>query len=297
MIRSLPNRFDKWRSRACFHKEATGYTNLQTLIHATIPACSLLLQHMQSFIVASIVILSLTVKSCGSSGKTGGPVTDSGYTFKTPHPDGTGKVYMGREIAHIMSADGAAWLERSTRQMEEDVDAAVAALPLTPTSTVADIGAGTGYYSFRIARRVPQGRVYAVEVQDEFVASLQARINKENISNITVIKGGEQSPNLPDNTIDLFIMVDVYHELAFPKEMLQSLHRALKPNGRILLLEYRAEDPSIPIKELHKLSAEQATKELGANGFRLVDKKDFLPIQHYLLFAKTGERNPSTKTN
>jgi ubiquinone/menaquinone biosynthesis C-methylase UbiE len=139
--------------------------------------------------------------------------------------------------------------------------------------------------------------VYAVEVQDEFVASLQARINKENIPNITVIKGGEQSPNLPDNTIDLFIMVDVYHELAFPKEMLQSLHRALKPNGRILLLEYRAEDPSIPIKELHKLSAEQATKELGANGFRLVDKKDFLPIQHYLLFAKTGERNPSTKGN
>ena len=211
---------------------------------------------------------------------------DSTYTFKTPHPDGTGKVYMGREIAHVMSAAGADWLERSTRQQEEDADAAIAALPLSANSVVADIGAGTGYYTFRIAKRVPKGKVYAVEVQDEFVTALKNKASQYALSNVTVVKGNEKSPALPDASIDLAIMVDVYHELSYPHEMLQSLHRALKPDGKLLLLEYRAEDPSIQIKELHKLSVAQEKKELSANGFALAEKKDFLPIQHYLLFRK-----------
>jgi len=211
---------------------------------------------------------------------------DSTYTFKTPHPDGTGKVYMGREIAHVMSAAGADWLERSTRQQEEDADAAIAALPLSANSVVADIGAGTGYYTFRIAKRVPKGKVYAVEVQDEFVTALKNKASQYALSNVTVVKGNEKNPALPDASIDLAIMVDVYHELSYPHEMLQSLHRALKPDGKLLLLEYRAEDPSIQIKELHKLSVAQEKKELSANGFALAEKKDFLPIQHYLLFRK-----------
>lgn len=254
---------------------------------ATTPARSLFGLRMQLFFLSAFALLTLTANRCSPANKTAAPATgDTTYTYKTPHLDGTGKVYLGREIAHVMSASGADWLERSTRQQEEDADAAVAALPLSKTSTVADVGAGTGYYAFRMARRVPQGRVYAVEVQDEFVASLQRRAQQEKAGNVTVIKGGEKSPNLPDASVDLVIMVDVYHELAYPREMLQALHRALKPAGRLLLLEYRAEDPSVPIKELHKLSVAQAKKELGANGFVLSEKKDFLPIQHYLLFRK-----------
>jgi ubiquinone/menaquinone biosynthesis C-methylase UbiE len=242
---------------------------------------------MQTLFLSLAMLLAMMLNRCGTAGQSGAlNSNDTTYTYKTPHPDGTGKVYMGREIAHVMSASGADWLERSTRQQEEDADAAIAALPLTPNSTVADIGAGSGYYTFRMARRVPQGTIYAVEVQDEFVVSLKDRARREGTANVAVVKGSEQMPNLPDNSTDLAIMVDVYHELAYPKEMLQALFKALRPDGRLLLLEYRAEDPSVPIKALHKLSVAQAKKELAANGFVLEAKKDFLPIQHYLLFRK-----------
>lgn len=241
---------------------------------------------MQAFILSIVALFTLGFNRCDTAVKPAAPATDSTYTYKTPHPDGTGKVYLGREIAHVMSAGGADWLERTTRQQEEDADAAIAALPLTSTSTVADIGAGTGYYTFRMAHRVPQGKVYAVEVQEEFVRSLQARAKTEGAANVAVIKGTETAPNLPDTSVDLAIMVDVYHELSYPHEMLQALRKALRHNGALLLLEYRAEDPSIPIKELHKLSVAQAKKELAANGFALAEKKDFLPIQHWLLFRK-----------
>ncbi|WP_345890363.1 class I SAM-dependent methyltransferase [Rufibacter aurantiacus] len=208
------------------------------------------------------------------------------YTSKTPHPDGTGKVYLGREIAHVMSASGAEWLERDTRQEEENVALAISKLQLQPNSVVADVGAGTGYYTFRIAPKVPQGKVYAVEVQEAFVKALEARKKELGLSNVTVVKGSAQSPNLPEASVDLAIMVDVYHELEYPREMLQALHRALKPTGKLLLLEYRAEDPSVPIKALHKMSSAQANKELSANGFTLSLREDFLPIQHFLLYEK-----------
>ena len=211
---------------------------------------------------------------------------DTVYTYKTPHRDGTGKVYMGREIAHVMSAAGGDWLERSTRQQEEDAEAAIAKMALQPADVVADIGAGTGYYSFRMAAKVPQGKVYAVEVQDEFITALEARKKMPGGSNVMVVKGAERSPNLPDSSVDLAIMVDVYHELAYPKEMLRAIHKALKRGGRLLLLEYRAEDPSIPIKEIHKMSVAQANKELVANGFIPQSQQTFLPIQHFLLYRK-----------
>lgn len=264
-------------------------TNLEPLkvgIVSTTSVRSLFFIYMQTFFVLAAVSFSLLLHRCNTNVKPDAPVQDTTYTYKKPHPDGTGKVYMGREIAHVMSAAGADWLERSTRQQEEDADAAIAALPLSSNSTVADIGAGTGYYTFRMSKRVPQGKVYAVEVQDEFVTALKSKATSEGATNVTVIKGGEQSPNLPDNSVDLAIMVDVYHELAYPHEMLRALHKALKTDGKLLLLEYRAEDPSVLIKELHKLSVAQAKKELGANGFELAEKKDFLPIQHYLLFRK-----------
>ena len=245
-----------------------------------------------SFIIAHGYFFLLVVLVCACDTgrvKTRQQPVTAAYTTKTPHPDGIGKVYKGREIASVMSAAGGAWLERDTRQKEENVALAISKLDLKPNSVVADIGAGTGYYSFRIAPKVPQGKVYAVEVQDEFITALQARKKELSLTNVEVIKGSNQSPNLPAASVDLAIMVDVYHELEYPQEMLQAIYKALKPTGKLLLLEYRAEDRAIPIKELHKMSVAQVNKELSANGFKLSRREDFLPIQHFLLYEKVKE--------
>ncbi|MES2376633.1 MAG: class I SAM-dependent methyltransferase [Bacteroidota bacterium] len=214
------------------------------------------------------------------------PASDSIYTYKTATPDGTGKYYKGREIAQVMGFEGAAWLERNTREQEENTKKAIANLPITPGSVVADIGAGTGYYTFPIAAKVPKGKVYAVEIQQSAIAYLERRSKQLNLNNVIVVKGGEKSPNLPDNAIDLAIMVDVYHELSYPHEMLQSILRSLKPGGKLLLLEYRGEDPAVEIKPLHKTTIAQLNKELNANGFHLKQDGEFMPIQHYLVYQK-----------
>jgi ubiquinone/menaquinone biosynthesis C-methylase UbiE len=208
------------------------------------------------------------------------------YTYKQRSPDGTGKIYVTREIAQLMSPEGAAWLDRKSREKEENSNLAIQKMDLLPTSVVADIGAGTGYYTFKIAQKVPQGKVYAVEIQDEMIHYLNSRKKELEISNVTVIKGDAKSPHLPDNSIDLAIMIDVYHELEYPKEMLQHISKALKSNGKILLLEFRAEDPNIPIKPLHKMSVTQVNKEMAASGFKLSFDGEFLPIQHFLLYQK-----------
>jgi ubiquinone/menaquinone biosynthesis C-methylase UbiE len=245
----------------------------------------LFMKHLYYFLLLLGLLLAAGY-SCRSKMATA--AQPEGYGTKTPHPDGTGKVYMGREIAHVMSASGGSWLDRSTRQLEEDVDKAISLMQLKPDTRVADIGAGTGYYTFRMAKLVPQGRVYAVEVQPDFVAALEARKRQLRAVNVSVVQGSPTGPNLPDSSIDLAIMVDVYHELAYPKEMLQTLYKALKPDGKVLLLEYRAEDPSIPIKELHKMSVAQANKELAASGFVPDRQQQELPIQHFLLYRKKG---------
>ncbi|TFF39797.1 class I SAM-dependent methyltransferase [Mucilaginibacter psychrotolerans] len=228
-----------------------------------------------SLLCVSIITLTLS-----------GQHKDSIYTFKKASTGGTGKFYLGRQTAQVMSFDGAAWLERSTRQKEENADLAISKLPITANSVIADIGAGTGYYTFRISTKVPQGKVYAVEIQDDAVNYLKYRSQKLKPNNVIVIKGGDHSPNLPVNAIDLAIMVDVYHELLYPHEMLQAIREALKPKGRLLLLEYRAEDPEVPIKELHKMSIKQVNKEMTANGFHLVEDGEFMPIQHFLVYQK-----------
>jgi ubiquinone/menaquinone biosynthesis C-methylase UbiE len=212
--------------------------------------------------------------------------TDSIYQYKTASRDGIGKVYKGREISFVMDATGADWLERNNRNDEENTSLAISKLPINSKSVIADIGAGSGYYTFRIAQKLTEGKVYAVEIQDEFINLLKKKKLQKEIKNVEVVKGTEQNPNLPANSIDLAIMIDVYHELAYPQEMLSALANALKPNGKVLLLEYRAEDPTVAIKELHKMSVKQVNKEMEANGFKLFKREDFLPIQHFLLYEK-----------
>jgi SAM-dependent methyltransferase len=209
---------------------------------------------------------------------------DTIYSYKKATKNGIGKLYKGREIAQVMGFSGAGWLERDTRNQEENVELAVKNLPVSKTSIVADIGAGTGFYTFRIAPKV--GKVLAIELEDEALDYLKQRSKTLKQSNIEVVKGTEKAPNLPDNSVDVALMVDVYHELEYPHEYLQALYKALKPGGKIVLVEYKGEDPEIPIKELHKTTAVQISKEVTANGFTFIEDKEGLPMQHFLIYKK-----------
>jgi precorrin-6B methylase 2 len=209
------------------------------------------------------------------------------YTTRSQHSfDGIGKFYMGREIAHIMGYEGAGWLERSHRASAEKPQAAIAALHLKPTDIVADIGAGTGYFSLRMAPLVPQGKVLAVDVQPEMLEILNYLKAQKHVTNLDAILGSELTPNLAPNSIDLALLVDAYHELAYPHEMMQALVKALKPGGRVVLLEYRGENPLIAIKPLHKMTQKQVKTELAAVGLTWQATQNLLPQQHLLVFTK-----------
>jgi ubiquinone/menaquinone biosynthesis C-methylase UbiE len=185
-----------------------------------------------------------------------------------------------------MGASNAEWLDRSSRPQEENTQLAIEKIKVAPTGIIADIGAGTGYYTFKLAPKVPKGKIYAVEIQDEMITALNERKKKLNNTNIEVIKGSTTSANLPANSIDLALMVDVYHELEYPVEMLGSIKNSLKKDGQLLLIEYKGEDPAVAIMRLHKTTVEQLNKELSANGFTLVYDGEFLPIQHFLVYKK-----------
>ena len=241
---------------------------------------------MKNYFLASLLLLLGQIGCTQTNKQKIVNQTDSVYQYKTASRDGIGKIYKGREISFVMDAAGADWLERNNRNEEENTRLAISKLPITSKSVVADIGAGSGYYTFRIAQKLTEGKVYAVEIQDEFINLLKENQLQKGIKNVEIVKGTEQNPNLPANSIDLAIMVDVYHELAYPQEMLSALLTALKPDGKILLLEYKAEDPDVAIKELHKMSVKQVNKEMEANGFKLFTREDFLPMQHFLVYEK-----------
>ena len=192
----------------------------------------------------------------------------------------------GRRYAHVMGFQAADWLDRQERVAEEEPDLAVEALGLRPGDTVADIGAGSGYMTIRMAKRVgPTGRVYAEDIQPEMLALLETRTTQAKLANVVPVLGSFTDPKLPSAAVDLELLVDVYHEFSEPQSMLRGLRRALKPGGRLVLLEYRKEDPAVPILPEHKMSVAEAKLEVEAEGFRLSATDERLPRQHILIFT------------
>ena len=201
-------------------------------------------------------------------------------------PDGK-EVYMGRRIAQTMHFTGAPWLIRNTREREERCSLMLANLGIKPGMTVCDMGCGNGFHTLKMAKMTgPTGSVLAVDVQPEMLKLLRERSEKEGIENITPILGSFHHPRLPANSVDMILLVDVYHEFSHPVTMLKGMRDSLRPEGVIVLVEFRAEDPKVPIKLLHKMSKEQILKELPANGFKLVKDYDKLPWQHMMFFGR-----------
>jgi SAM-dependent methyltransferase len=195
----------------------------------------------------------------------------------------------GRRFANVMGWQGVDWLERSEREQEEEPDKALDALGSLTGLTVADVGAGSGYFTVRLAARVgPKGRVYANDLQPEMLKILGARMTREKVANVTLVQGAVDHPGLPAESIDLALMVDVYHEFSEPQKMLRAIRASLKPTGRLVLLEYRKEDPDVPIRFEHKMTVREATLELEAEGFRLSKVDGRLPRQHILIFVTSS---------
>lgn len=213
--------------------------------------------------------------------------TDSRYTTIRASPDGIGKLYMGREIAKVMSYSGAYWLERPERKEEEKPERVLAELELKPGMIVADVGAGSGYYSSRMAERVgPNGTVYALDIQPEMIDILRLQMSQRRVTNVKPILCTETDPRLPGGTLDLALMVDVYHEFEYPYEMLAAVVKALKPRGRVVFVEFRGDDPTVPIKALHTMTEAQVRKEAAAQPLQWVKTVDGLPWQHIIVFRK-----------
>ena len=208
------------------------------------------------------------------------------YTVKAGDPNGISKWYMGRQIAQVMSHFGIDWLERQEREQEENTTQLLKNLAVQPGNVIADIGAGSGYHSTVLSKMVGNGKVYAVDVEREMIAYLNDRIKREGNKNIIPVLSTEKKVSLPANSMDMMLLVDVYHEFSFPYEMAISMLEALKPGGKLVLVEFRAEDPNVPIKAIHKMSQQQAVKEFKAAGFSFEKNSSNLPWQHCLIFRK-----------
>jgi ubiquinone/menaquinone biosynthesis C-methylase UbiE len=210
------------------------------------------------------------------------------YEKRTVHdPNGIGKFYMGREIAHVMGHEGAEWLERSEREKEERTSLLIDSLKARPGDVIADIGAGTGYHVRRLAPKVvPGGRVYAVDIQPEMLTLLTNSMAELKITNVVPVLGVIDDPRLPTNSVDLALMVDVYHEFSHPHEMMEAICRSLKPGGRVVFVEFRAEDPDVPIKAVHKMSEAQVKKEMTLHPLQWVETLNVLPWQHIIVFKR-----------
>ena len=210
--------------------------------------------------------------------------------FYKPGPksyDGIGKYYMGREISQVMGHLGATWLERPGRVKEERTDLLIKNLGLEKHHNAADIGAGTGFFSFPMSEMVTEGKVFAVDIQNEMLDIIRKRMKKRGTTNVVPTLGTIQDTKLPAGEVDLVLMVDAYHEFSHPREMMLSIVKGLRKGGRVVLIEYREEDPTVMIKPRHKMSQVQAKKEMKAVGLEWKETKDFLPKQHFMVFVKS----------
>jgi ubiquinone/menaquinone biosynthesis C-methylase UbiE len=208
------------------------------------------------------------------------------YKIKKGDPNGINKWYMGRQIAQVMSHFGIDWLERKEREIEENSSLMIKNLAVKPGMLIADIGAGSGFHSALLSKMVGNGKVFAVDVESEMIAYLNARIQRENLSQVVPVLCTEKNVPLVENSIDLILLVDVYHEFSYPYEMALSMFNVLKPGGKLVLVEFRAEDATVPIKTIHKMSEAQAIKEIKIAGFTFEKNISNLPWQHFLVFTK-----------
>ena len=236
---------------------------------------------------ARMVVLAVlaSIVTIAATGTHAGDLTP-GYETRTPSGNGTGKVYMGREIANVMSHRRMSRLDRPGRERDERTDLLVASLPIQGDDAVADIGAGTGYFSFRVAERVPNGVVYAVDIQQEMLDEIERRKRERGVDNIETMLGRVDDPGLGEQSADLIFIVDAYHEFSHPREMGEAMYKALRPGGQLIVVEERAEVSSRTFGALHSMTEAQARKEITASGFRWLRTESFLPQQHFLVFQK-----------
>jgi precorrin-6B methylase 2 len=214
------------------------------------------------------------------------------YEYRRIHdPEGIGKFYMGREIAIVMGHLGIDWLERPKREAEERTDKLLKALALKPGMVVADVGAGSGYFSFPMAAQVgPKGKILAVDIQKEMLDVIRKRMKERRVTNIEPIQGTETDPKLPEGKVDLILMVDVYHEFSHPYEMTEAMVKALKVGGKLVFVEYRLEDPNVWIKLVHKMTQKQVIREMKPHPLKHVKTSNILPQQHIIVFEKLKGR-------
>ena len=218
----------------------------------------------------------------------------SPYSYGKKSRDGIGKFYMGREISHVMGHLGAGWLERPKREQEERTDLLIKNMGLKKGDQVADVGAGSGYFSFRMAELVPDGKVFAVDISPQMLGIVRAKMASKKVTNVEPVLSTIKDIKLPPDSIDCVLIVDAYHEFSHPREMAQSIFNALREKGRLILIEYRMEDPSVPIKLLHKMTQKQAIEEISQVGLVWKKTLDILPQQHFMIFEKPGaEKKPS----
>jgi ubiquinone/menaquinone biosynthesis C-methylase UbiE len=238
---------------------------------------------IRNCVTALLLIDAAALPVAASAGEVAAPR----YSAARASADGIGKIFQGREIAQVMSFHGAQWLERAERADEERPDLVLSALDLKPGMTVADVGAGTGYYAWRMAQRVgTHGTVYAVDIQPEMIRLLEQQVARRGTTNVKALLGTPTDPRLPAGTLDLVLMVDVYHEFEYPYEMLAALARALKAGGRLVFVEFRGGDPTVPIKPLHTMTEFQVRREAALHPFAWERTVNGLPWQHVIVFRK-----------
>jgi ubiquinone/menaquinone biosynthesis C-methylase UbiE len=245
--------------------------------------------------LAFLMLSSFCLVACGAAepppDKPAEPKEKDRYETRKEHdPNGIGKFYMGREIAQVMGHEAAEWLDRPEREKEENPAKLMEILKIKEGDVVADIGAGSGYYTFRLAEKVgPKGKVLAEEIQKEMLDIIRERMDKKKVKNIDLVLGTITDPKLPENGVDLILLVDVYHEFDHPYEMTTAMVKGLKPGGRLVFVEFRLEDPDVPIKLVHKMTTKQVVKEMEQFALKYVKTIDSLPWQHVIIFEKKAE--------